>query len=117
MPKRRIPGLSPNPWTNLIVTDIALRASGRLARHFTEKALLRTRYSREEAEKVVEGRTMSQTLASVAIARIATRSLPGALIVGGGILGKALFDRASGKRNSRSTGRTKLRDRMENAED
>lgn len=114
--KRRIPGLSPNPMTNLIVTDIALRGVGRLTRHFTEKALLRTRYGSEDAEKVVEGRTMAQTLAAVAIARIATRSLPGAAIVGTGVLAKALYDRSRGKRQARSEGRKQLRSRMARAE-
>ncbi|AKM09830.1 hypothetical protein [Croceicoccus naphthovorans] len=116
MPKRRIPGLSPNPMTNLIVTDIALRGAGRLARHFTEKALLRTRYSKDDAEKVVEGRSMAQTLAAVAVARIATRSLPGAAIVGSGILAKSLWDRSRGKRTARSEGRKQMRERMANAE-
>ena len=103
--------------TNLIVTDIALRGAGRIARHFTEKALLRTRYSREDAEKVVEGRSMAQTLAAVAVARIATRSLPGAAIVGGGILAKALWDRSLGKRSARSEGRRQIRERMAQADD
>ncbi|WP_066555364.1 hypothetical protein [Croceicoccus bisphenolivorans] len=116
MPKRRIPGLSPNPMTNLIVTDIALRGAGRLARHFTEKALLRTRYSREDAEKVVEGRSMAQTLAAVAVARIATRSVPGAIIVGAGILGKSFYDRTVGTREARSEGRKQIREQMERSE-
>lgn len=117
MPKRRkLPGLSPNPMTNLIVTDIALRGVGRITRRLTEKALLRTRYSREDAEKVVAGRSMAQTLVSVAIARVATRSIPGALIVGTGILGKTLWDRSMGKTGARIEGRKQMQERMENAE-
>lgn len=116
MPKRRIPGLSPNPMTNLIVTDIALRGAGRIARHIAEKTLLRTRYSKEAADKVVEGRSMVQTLASVAVARIATRSVPGALIVGAGILGKTLYDHAKGRREARIEGRKQIRDQMERAD-
>ncbi|WP_240654534.1 hypothetical protein [Croceicoccus ponticola] len=102
--------------TNLIVTDIALRGAGRLARHFTEKTLLRTRYTKDDAEKVVEGRSMIQTLAAVAVARIATRSLPGAIIVGTGILGKTLLDRSKGKREARAEGEKQMRERMANAE-
>ncbi|WP_240704679.1 hypothetical protein [Croceicoccus sediminis] len=117
MPKRRkLPGLSPNPMTNLIVTDIALRGVGRITRRLTEKALLRTRYSSEDAEKVVAGRSMAQTLVSVAIARVATRSIPGALIVGTGILGKTLWDRSMGKTGARIEGRKQMQERMEQAE-
>lgn len=117
MPKRRIPGISPNPVTNLILTDIALRGAGRLARNFTEKALLRTRYDKQTAEKVVKGRSMAQTLAAVAVARIATRSVPGAIIVGSGVLAKALYDRSKGKREARTEGREELRERVERAEE
>lgn len=117
MPKRRkIPGLSPNPMTNLIVADIALRGVGRLTRRMTEKALLRTRYTQEDADRVVDGRSMAQTLVSVAIARVATRSIPGALVVGTGILGKTLWDRSKGKRGARIEGRKQMQDRMENAD-
>ncbi len=116
MPKRRLPGLSPNPMTNLIVTDIALRGAGRLTRHFIEKGLLRTRYTKGDAEKVVEGRSMAQTLASVAIARVATRSIPGALLVGAGLVGKTLFDLSKGKREARAEGKRQIRERIVQAE-
>ena len=38
-------------------------------------------------------RSIGSALTGAAIARIATRSVPGALIVGGGLLAKSLYDR------------------------
>lgn len=89
-------GPSPNPMTNLIITDIALRGSGRLIRNLLEKNMLGVKYPPEQAKALVSGRGMAQTLLGTAIARIATRSVPGALLVGGGLLAKALYDRRHG---------------------
>lgn len=116
MPKRKIPGLSPNPMTNLIVTDIALRSAGRLMRHLTEKTVLQARYSKDKAGKVVEGRSLAHTLAAAAVARVATRSIPGALIVGAGILGKTLYDHTRDKRAAEAEGRQQIRKQIARAE-
>ena len=40
---------------------------------------------------------MGQTLVGTALARIATRSVPGAIVIGGGLLAKTLYDRRRGK--------------------
>jgi hypothetical protein len=89
-----IKGPSPNPLTNLIIADIALRGGGRLLRHVVERALLGVAYSPDKARRIVKGRGMGQTLVGTAVARIATRSVPGALLVGGGLLAKTLYDRS-----------------------
>ena len=86
-------GLSPNPMTSLIVADIALRGGGRLLRYVVERALLGVKHSPDKAHKTLKGRGMAQTLVGTAAARVATRSVPGALLVGGGLLAKALYDR------------------------
>lgn len=111
-----IPGISPDPMTNLILTDIALRGATRLARRMTEQAMLRKRYTKETARKVIDGRSITETLVATAIARTATRSVPGAIFVGGGVLVKALYDRRRG-RMAKVDGRKALRKRMANAED
>jgi hypothetical protein len=98
-----VPGPSPNPATNLIIHDVALRAGGRLMRHALEKGLLRNRYGRS-AKDMIENRSLVQALASYAVARMATRSLPGAVIVGGGLLAKTLFDRGRSRRKNRRDG-------------
>jgi hypothetical protein len=89
-------GPSPNPMTNLIITDIALRGGGRLLRNVVEKNLLGVKYPPEKAKALVTGRGMAQTLIGTAIARVATKSVPGALLVGGGLLAKTLYDRRKG---------------------
>jgi hypothetical protein len=38
-------------------------------------------------------RSIGRALAGAALTRIATRSVPGALVVGGGLLAKSLYDR------------------------
>lgn len=86
-------GPSPNPMTNLIIADIALRGGGRLLRGAVERVLLGAKYSPEKAKAIVKGRSMTQTLLGTAVARVATRSVPGALLIGGGLLAKTLFDR------------------------
>ncbi|MET0180164.1 MAG: hypothetical protein ABW194_06730 [Novosphingobium sp.] len=99
-----VEGPSPNPMTNLILTDLLLRGGGQFMRHAVEGALLKTKYEPGKAKKIIGGRTMTQTLISTAIARIATRSVPGAILVGGGMLAKMLYDRNQNNRAARLEG-------------
>lgn len=89
-------GLSPNPMTNVLLADIALRVGGQLLRHGVERGVLGKAVGKGKAKKLIKGRSMAQTLIGTAIARVATRSVPGALIVGGGMLAKTLYDRRRG---------------------
>lgn len=89
----KVPAPSPNPMTNLILADIALRTGGALLRRGVEKGLIGTRLGSTKAGRVIKGRSMMQTLVGTAIARVATRSVPGAIVVGGGLLAKTLYDR------------------------
>ena len=97
-------GISPNPMTNLLIADLALRGGGQLLRHAIERTVLGAKYTPDKAKKIVKGRSMVQTLIGTAAARIATRSVPGAIVVGGGLLAKALYDRREGKRSARTSG-------------
>lgn len=99
-----VPGPSLNPATNLLIQDIAMRASGRLVRHTLEKGILRGRYGGTGAKEIVENRTLMQTLVSGMLARYATRSLPGAALIGGGLIVKTLYDRSRGKREAKKAG-------------
>jgi hypothetical protein len=101
-------GPSPNPATNLVIADIALRGGGRLVKHLVERSVLGAKYDRERARKIVKGRSMTQTLLGTAVARIATRSVPGALLVGGGLIAKTLYDRGKGRREARKEGEAAL---------
>jgi hypothetical protein len=93
---KEVPPPSPNPMTNLIIADIVLRGGGRLLRNLVERNVLKAKYPPETAKSIVTGRGMVQTLIGTAVARIATRSVPGALLVGGGLVAKALYDRRKG---------------------
>lgn len=89
----KVPAPSPNPMANLILADIALRAGGALLRRGVEKGLVGSRVGTDKAGKLIRGRSMAQTLVGTAIARVATRSVPGAIVVGGGLLAKTLYER------------------------
>lgn len=99
-----VPGPSTNPATNLIIHDIAIRAGGRLFRHAVEKGLLRGRYGGSGAKAIVENRSMIHTLLSGLLARTATRSLPGAAIIGTGLAAKTLYDRRQSKKAAKRSG-------------
>jgi hypothetical protein len=88
---------SPNPMTNLMIADIVLRGGGRFLRHLVEANLLKSKYPPEKARSIIAGRGMMQTLLGTAVARVATRSVPGAIVVGGGLLVKAIYDRRKGE--------------------
>jgi hypothetical protein len=100
----KVPPASPNPMTNLILTDLLLRTGGQFLRRTVEHALLQSQYDKKNAKRIIKGRTMRQTLVSTAIARLATRSVPGAILVGGGVLAKMLYDRTQGERTARQEG-------------
>lgn len=101
---KNIAGPSTNPATNLLIQDILLRSAGRLTRHTLEKGLLRRRYDAEQAHRIVKNRSMLQTLATYGVTKLATRSIPGALLVGGGLLAKTIYDRNFSSHKARREG-------------
>jgi len=85
---------SPNPATNLLIADIALRGGGALLKRAVEAGVLgATVTGKRKARDIVKGRSLGQSLVGTLIARVATRSVPGALLVGGSLLAKTLYDR------------------------
>lgn len=106
LPKRSngIPGPSDNPATNFIIADVAIRAGSYLARRGVEKGLLAGRYGKETAHAIVHNKSLKDTLVSTLLARVATRSVPGALLVGGGAVAKALLDRRKSRLRSKAEG-------------
>lgn len=85
--------ISPNPMTTVLLADIALRAGGALLRRGVETGILGQKFGQKKAGDIVKGRSLTQTLVGTALARVATRSVPGAIVVGGGLLAKTLYDR------------------------
>jgi len=114
---QKVPGPSPNAATNLMIAEIAVASAGRIARRSMEKGLLKAKFEREQAVAIVEGRGMAHTMITAAIARVATRSLPGALLVGGGLFAKVVFDRSLSRRKSRRRGDEEIERRAEHADD
>ncbi|RGP42265.1 hypothetical protein BPTFM16_02577 [Altererythrobacter insulae] len=100
----KLPGPSTNPATNLIIADIALRAIGRLTRNSLHKGVLRTRYNRDLASEIVENRSIATTLVIYGITKVATRSVPGALLVSAGLIAKTVFDRSQSRSAARAAG-------------
>jgi len=112
---KKVPGPSPNPATNLLITDVALQGATMLFRRTMQKGLLQLRFDPDKARDIVQGRTMMQSAISYAAGRMATRSIPGLLIVGTGLLAKTIVDRAVGPRDAEAKGHRKLLKQAENA--
>jgi hypothetical protein len=112
-----VPGPSRNPATNLLIMDIAMRGASLLAARGIEKAALRLRYKPGQADDIVAGRSMIKMLAATGAARMATRSVPGFLLVTGGLLAKTLLDRSLRPREARRRGDRQLAAQAEQAGD
>ena len=104
----KVEGPSPNPMTNLILTDLLLRGGGQIMRHAVEASLLKSKYDKTKAKKIIAGRSLTQTLVATAVARIATRSVPGMILVGGGTLAKLLYDRSRDRRAAQADGKAAI---------
>jgi hypothetical protein len=113
----KVPGPSSNPATNLLIMDVAMRGLSMLVGRGIEKALLSTRYNRDKAADIVKGRPLIQSMAATGAARMATRSVPGFLLVTGGLLAKSLLDRSMGRRESVRRGEQQFAAQAENAEE
>jgi hypothetical protein len=113
----KVPGPSNNPATNLIILDVAMRGASMIAGRAMEKALLSTRYSGRKASDIVKGRSMVQSMAATGAARMATRSVPGFLLVTGGLLAKAIFDRTLSRREAVRRGEEQFAEQAANAPD
>ncbi len=104
----RVPGPSTNAATNLVIADIFLRGTGRILRNSIHKGVLRTTLDPDKARDIIRNRSMATSLALYGMSKVATRSVPGAALVGSGLLIKTLFDRSQSRRKSRKEGRKQL---------
>ena len=116
-PGSEVPGPSSNPATNLLIMDIVMRGASLLAARAVEQAALRLRYRRAKADDIVEGRSMIATLTATGAARVATRSVPGLLLVTGGLLVKTLIDRSLRPREARRRGDHQLAEQAAQVDD
>ncbi len=96
-----VPGLSPNPATNLLIATVAMRGASMLLRRGMERGLLRSRYEPTAAEDIIKGRTLGQTVMAATVARVATGSIPGLIAVSGALFLKAAYERGRARREVR----------------
>jgi hypothetical protein len=89
-----VAGPSPNAATNLAMADIALRGGSVLARRAVQRAFLGTTLSTRKTNKILSGRSVTEKLLHTALARVALSSVPGAIVVGGALVAKTLYDRS-----------------------
>jgi hypothetical protein len=113
----KVPGPSTNPATNLIILDVAMRGAAFVASRSVEKALLRTRYQRQKANDIIDGRGFFASMTATSAARLASRSLPGFLLVAGGLLAKTALDRSESRRKARREGERQLAKQAERADE
>jgi hypothetical protein len=113
----KIPGPSSNPATNLLILDIAMRGASMIAGRAVQRALLGARYDPEKAADIVKGRSLVQSMTATGAARVATRSVPGFLLVTGGLLAKTLIDRSLRPREARRKGDRQLAAQAAKADD
>ena len=92
------------------MTDVAMRMGSYLMRRALERNLLKGRYGKDTARRIVKNRSIKKTIASAAIARLATGSLPGAAIVSTGMAAKILLDRSRARREAMLEGDSELLD-------
>ena len=112
-----IRGPSPNPATNLIIAGIAMRGAAIVLRRSMEKSLLRDKFDAKTAGRIIKGRTLGATLISAAVSRVALGSVPGFLLVSGGLLAKTAFDRSLSKQKARREGHKDLLEQAQDADE
>lgn len=79
----------------------ALRKGISFARNAADRQITIGGYSPGEIQRIMGKPGFVRGAVSVAIFRLATRSVPGALLVGGGLVAKALYDRRRKRRHSK----------------
>jgi len=75
-----------------LLAGVALRRGSAIARRAVERRLTGEE-GQGKARRILTGGRFGKSVAAVALVRLATRSVPGALAVGGGLIAKALYDR------------------------
>ncbi len=77
---------------SVILADLALRAGDKLLKGTVHRTILKPA-AQAAAGKVAKGKGgIAGRLVSAALVRVATRSVPGAIVVGGGLLAKTVYD-------------------------
>lgn len=105
-----VTGPSPNPASNLIMANALVRTGSILLRKAVDKRMLRDRFGKDTAKSIAENQGMGSTLTSLVLAKLASRSTGGAIMVGSGMLAKTLYDRRQAKKARAKGGLELLQD-------
>jgi hypothetical protein len=99
-------GLSPDPATNLLLAGLALRGGEKLVRYAVQKLVLGGQVTASGGAKVSRagGSGIARAAVGTVLTRIATRSVPGAILVGGAMLAKTLHERRKAVQRSEDDG-------------
>ncbi|MEZ5710961.1 MAG: hypothetical protein R3E02_16405 [Blastomonas sp.] len=95
----------PQDATRVAITEVATRSAALVARRAISDTLLR-QFVSSEARRQAKKMSLGGSLVGIVASRIATRSVPGALLVGTILAGKAYGDyrRAKKARKAEETG-------------
>ena len=94
---------SPNPVTNLLIVDIIVRGASTIFRQGIEKRVAQASLeTEEEAQDLLDGRTLLTTLGLYGASKLATRSRAGLGVVIGGLAVKTLYDRGKARQKRRA---------------
>ncbi|WP_108788474.1 hypothetical protein [Erythrobacter sp. Alg231-14] len=95
---RKVPLPSPDAGTNLLIADIVVRGASTLFRNAVEKRVAKASVDEDsDAQDLLDGRAVITTLGLYGASKLATRSVPGLLMVSGGLLAKTLYDRGKAR--------------------
>lgn len=91
---RKLPLPSDSPATNLLIADIIVRGASSLFRRNVEKRVEAASKTSDEAkDQPPDGRTILTTLGLYGAGKLASRSVPGLMLVTGGLIAKTLYER------------------------
>lgn len=109
MAKRRKPasdspptGLRAHPVVRLLLADVVVRNGARLLRNPAARRFIAGKLGMAKSDVPAPNPGLPQRLASIAVMRVATRSLPGAALVGAGWLAHNLYKRGKARREARN---------------
>ncbi len=105
----------PGPQTNRLLADLVMKGGSRLLRLAVDRTLLKPAgrpaaapapapsKARPEPEPKA-ARSITGKVFAAAASRIALRSVPGAILIGGGLLAKTLHDRRKARTGAKKGG-------------
>jgi hypothetical protein len=88
---------SPDPNTNLMISDIVLRGTSLFLRRKLKDRMLLEEYEPDQVAKFKDGKGLIRTVGLLGASRLASGSLPGLALVAGGLAAKTIYDRGKAR--------------------